>query len=112
MVTLFDVPAGRVRHGDPETSVHAGRRARQSMTQAILDSFARRGPLTDDELASALPHYPSPSLKTARSRLSKSKPPRLVWSGDKRPSNTGSPMLVWKLRFQPPRSADTTRDPA
>lgn len=95
-LSLFELaPAGRVRHSDPINSVTAARPARVSMTTAILEAFQQYGALTDDELSDVLRHYPAPSVKTRRSQLLKAR--RLAWTGQNRPSRTGSPMQVWTL---------------
>lgn len=96
--SLFDGPAVRV--ADPVTSVCAARSVDPGRTERlILDTFAAAGRvgLTDDELVAVLvPLYP-PTVKTARSRLSKRA--HLVDSGRRRLSNRGRDQIVWVFAF-------------
>lgn len=98
--TLFDAPAttGRHRYLDPDTSSRAARQQRSTgVPSLILDIFASGAELTDDELAARLPGFLSSTVKTARSRLSKEVPPRLVDTTYRRPGLvTGSPQIVWR----------------
>lgn len=76
---LFDddgVVAPRARHSDPETSHAAAAavaRTASALEAEILAAFAVAGArgLTDDELCSRLPVRYWPTVKSARSRLSK-----------------------------------------
>lgn len=98
-LTFPETPNGLARRRDPATSKRAARRA-PSLEAEILSVFAVSGRMTDDELAARLPHRLPASVKTARSRLSSRRhgvPPRLVWDGTNRPSNVGSPMMVWAV---------------
>ncbi len=102
--TLFDAPqAGLVRHSDPVTSVAAARSLTPGRTERrILDAFRvlscawpRQG-FTDDELVDLiLPALHPPTVKSARSRLSKAG--LLADSGVTRPSNRGRQSVVWVL---------------
>ena len=97
--TLFDQsPLARHRHTDPATSVEAAAvQQPQALEVEILEVFhvdGGRG-LTDDELVSVLrPRY-GPTVKTARSRLTKRG--TLVDTGQRRLSNRGRLMTVWAL---------------
>lgn len=95
---LFELSSGHARHADPLTSVHAARRS-PSIEALILEQFATAGPhgLTDDELVRRIEGRHPPTIKTARSRLSKAKPAKLVWSGENRLSDRGLPMMCWRL---------------
>ena len=95
--TLFDpAPAGALRHEDPVTSLAAARKQRGGTEAAIRDEFARYdlGNLTDDELCDRLNGYHPPTVKSARSRLSKAG--WLEDAGVRRDSGTGTPMICWR----------------
>lgn len=86
------------RAGDPDTS----RQAAQSVTRGMLEKrilaqMGLHGPMTDDELCTCpwLRHYHPPTVKTARSRLSRAG--LLVDSGERRLSNRGRKSVVWRL---------------
>lgn len=91
---LFNAPKARRR--DPDTSHEAAATAESWVTEnAILTKFAIYGPMTDDELCAKCPLWHQPTLKTARSRVSKRG--LLVDSGERRPSNRGRNQIVWEL---------------
>jgi hypothetical protein len=104
---LFDIPArpvtdvhGLARYGDPDTAHQAARHITGRTEHQILDVFdlavlTRRGGFTDDELCAALPRVYPPTVKSARSRLSRKG--ALVDSGGRRVSRRGVPMIVWVL---------------
>ena len=82
------------RWQDPATSHEAARKQRGGAAQAILAVFARHPEgLTDDEMAAELKTLHAPTVKSARSRLSKRG--LLCDSGQTRLSSRGSPMIVW-----------------
>ena len=94
--TLFDPP--RARHTDPQTAHRAARSVSGvGLEESILVVF--RGPLagseglTDDDVCAMLPDRYPPSVKSARSRLTKAG--LLVDSGRRRASNRGAEMIVW-----------------
>ena len=91
---LFDLsPHPRHRMTDPDTSINAAQAA-DNVEHLIRAIFQGGGNFTDDELAAALPdHYP-PTVKTCRSRLSGRG--LLVDTGQRRPSNRGREMIVWR----------------
>ena len=60
----------------------------------ILAIFAGGGTFTDDELAAALPGHHAPTVKSARSRLSKQG--LLVDSGRRGRSCRGREMVAWR----------------
>lgn len=90
-------PAGAVRHEDPETSLAASRKQIGGAEAEIMVVFDRLdlGGLSDDELCACLPGWHAPTIKSARSRLSRRG--LLVDSGVRRLSDTRSAMIVWKL---------------
>ncbi len=91
---LTEVAGGLARHDDPETS----RRAAQSIsgrTERIIYHWFDSGPMTDDELCACVPYLFPPTVKSARSRLSKRG--LLVASGKTRPSARGREQIVWCL---------------
>lgn len=94
-LTLLSEP--RARRRDPDTSRHAAASITPGRTEgAILDAFqVCADGMTDDDLVFVLgrDYYP-PTVKTARSRLSKAG--LLVPSGEVRRSNRGRDMIVWK----------------
>ena len=97
--TLFDqIPPAQVRYNDPDTSRRAARQQRGAgVPPLILEVFALGVALTDDELAARLPGFLSSTVKTARSRLTKVVPPKLVDTTYRRPGLvTGSLKIVWK----------------
>lgn len=103
-LTLFDVaPHPRARAGDTQTALDAARSVTPGrLEDLILDLFRREphpwfmGGMTDDELAAKLRTEHSPSVKSARSRLTGDG--LLVDSGERRPSIRGRQMIVWTLR--------------
>ena len=103
--TLFDAPAGKVRHSDPVTSLEAARSITPGRTERlILEAFHREGyrkprhlrGFTDDELCTWMPTLHSPTVKSARSRLSNQG--LLEDSGERRPSIRGRDQIVWRLK--------------
>jgi len=85
------------RAGDPETSRQAAARnadSAQAVEARIRASFTAFAYLTDDELCAVTEGLPA-TIKTARSRMKNRG--EIVKTGLKRPSNTGSPMIVWRL---------------
>jgi hypothetical protein len=94
-VTLFDV-AGVSRRTDPETSRDAAAVVSAGVEDAVLrvhQSTAYLVGFTDDELAAVLHRMHPPTVKTARSRLSRRG--LLIDSGLRRPSNRGRDQIVW-----------------
>jgi hypothetical protein len=90
---FFNEP--RARRMDPDTSHAAAGSVEAWVTEdRILRTFAIHGQLTDDELCEWLPLWHPPTVKTARSRLSKRG--LLVDSGERRPSQRGRDMIVWR----------------
>lgn len=95
--SLFDPPpAGAARHSDPVTSLAAARAQRGGIEAAILEVFAsfHIGNLTDDELCARLNWAHPPTVKSARSRLTKAR--LLVDAGVRRPSDCGQSMICWR----------------
>ena len=93
------------RFGDPDTSVEAAQSITPGRTERMILGVFRacnRG-FTDDELATWLgPGHLPATVKSARSRLSKTDPDKgltalLVDSGERRDSLQGRPMIVWIL---------------
>ena len=99
LLTLFDEsPHPRYRHSDPDTSRAAAAAQHPSALEIeILQVFHADGGrgLTDDELVAVLRHRYGPTVKTARSRLAKRGV--LIDTGERRRSNRGRDMAVWKL---------------
>lgn len=99
-LSLFDSPVSlAARRTDPVTSVAAAASITPGrMERLILDVFARRTTrelgFTDDELAASLCAHHAPTVKSARSRLTKAG--ELVDSGLRRLSNRGREMIAWK----------------
>lgn len=107
---LFDLDAGAVRHEDPVTSVAAARAQHGGARAAILDVIEHEhAGLTDDELAAALPHFFAPTVKSARSRLTREQVLVAV-PGVTRASRRGAEMQVWVLAPQY-RRTETVHDP-
>ena len=93
-LVLFSEPRARAR--DPRTS-HAAAAAQSHaslLERGILHTIGRfpHG-LTDDELCAQFVGLHDPTVKTARSRLSKRG--LLTDSGARRPSVRGREMIVW-----------------
>jgi hypothetical protein len=84
----------RARAVDPATSHAAAAQVTEpGWTEfRILAAYDSYGPLTDDELCEALPEFYGPTLKTARSRLTKR---GLLEANGTRPSFRGRDMTVW-----------------
>lgn len=98
--TLFDMsPHPRHRHTDPDTSRAAARAQQPSALEAeIVRTFQLHRPtigLTDDQLCRLLPDRYAPTVKTARSRLTRAGV--LVDTGARQRSNRGRDMCVWRL---------------
>ncbi len=99
--SLFDAPqAGLVRHSDPVTSLASARSLTPGRTERLILEQAPGHPdgFTDDEMAAGLwwAHGAyGPTVKTARSRLSKAG--LLRDSGVTRASNRGRLQIVWEL---------------
>ena len=94
-LALFRGPQARA--GDPSTSrdAAAAQRDPRGVEAAILVAFADIGPCTDDELCDELACWYPPTVKSARSRLSKRG--LLVDTGCTRPSLRGCQQKVWQL---------------
>lgn len=93
-LTLFDLaPLPRWRSTDPDTSRHAAEGVTGRTEQLIVAVFDTCNNLSDDELCARLPDLYPPTVKTARSRLTKAG--RLVDSGMRRPSIRGRDQVVW-----------------
>jgi hypothetical protein len=96
--TLFDLPHTRHRRTDPETSRTAAATQQNSPLEGdILEVFRLHRPyagLTDDQLCRLMPERYGPTVKTARSRLTKRG--LLVDSGRRAPSGRGREMIVWR----------------
>jgi hypothetical protein len=100
LLTLFDEsPHPRYRHSDPDTSRAAAAAQKPSALEVeIVDTFRLHRPdigLTDDQLCRLLHTRHAPTVKTARSRLAKRGV--LIDTGERRRSNRGRDMAVWKL---------------
>lgn len=99
-VEVVDVPvshAGLSRSSDPDTSRAAAQWISKGVENAVRGAF-RRGPAngyTDDELCVRLYDLHAPTVKSARSRLSKRG--LLVDSGERRLSDRGRAQIVWRL---------------
>lgn len=98
-LTLFDSTLNpRHRRTDPDTSRAAAAAQKPAALEAeivrVFEIDGGRG-LTDDELARVLGARYSPTVKTARSRLTKRGV--LVDTGQRRLSNRGRLMAVWQL---------------
>jgi len=93
---LFAEPAAR--RTDPDTSRDAAEAVEPEAARQecrIMERFAMFGPMNDDELVARSPQWHGPTVKTARSRLSKRG--FLVDSGERRPSVRGRDQIVWRL---------------
>lgn len=86
---------GAVRATDPVTSHQAAQAQRGGLSALILEAFQTLGPMSDDALAACLSTFHAPSIKTARSRLSKAD--LLVDTGETCLSARGCAMVVWRL---------------
>lgn len=100
--TLFDArrhvePAFlSARTTDPDTSVAAAASVTPGRTERlILEAFRAGDAMTDDEIAAALAPMHAPTVKTARSRLSKAG--FLADSGARRASRRGRDQIVWRV---------------
>jgi hypothetical protein len=90
---LFNEPKARI--ADPPTSRAAAAQVDPSPTEtAILEVFRVHGACTDDELCHRLPGLYGPTVKTARSRLSKR---GLLVPAGSRLSCRQREMTVWKV---------------
>lgn len=81
------------RETDPETSFAPSPPARQLIERAILGMFAMGRELTDEQLATLLPSFHGPSVKTARSRLTNAG--FLRDTGKKLLNDRGRWVIVW-----------------
>lgn len=80
---------------DPDTSQAAAASVNSAAAEAaILEQFDLFAYLTDDELCAVLDDAYPPTVKSARSRLTKAG--LLTDTGLRRPSNRGRQMIVWK----------------
>lgn len=98
MIEQFAFPLARVT--DPGTSHSAAARVATlggRTERAIHDAFLAFGPMTDDELVARVAGKDS-TIKTARSRMTNGPKRLLRDSGQRRPSTSGVPMIVWELR--------------
>lgn len=92
-LAFFADPAAR--RTDPATSHAAAETVRPGKTEAAILAVARiAGPLTDDELCHRLPGLYGPTVKTARSRLSKQ---GLLVPDGVRMSCRQREMTVWRI---------------
>lgn len=98
-VTLFDVPlplevpAPMARASDPQTSHDAKRAVTPGRTEAKILEVLGDFYMTDDEIAYALRPMHGPTVKSARSRLTKAG--LVVDAGFCRLSERGQRMTVW-----------------
>jgi hypothetical protein len=94
-LALWTAPAAR--KSDPPTSHAAAAAPTGALERLILDTFAYNGgtELCDDELCAQLRWLHAPTVKTARSRLSKRG--LLVPTDKRRPSARGRDQIVWRL---------------
>jgi hypothetical protein len=90
--TLFDT-RGLARRTDPQTSHDAADTIGDQAERAIRRLYAIPRHLTDDEICDLLPELYPPTVKSARSRLTKAG--FLVGWGTE-PSARGRAMTVWK----------------
>lgn len=89
--TLFDAPAGRVRHTDPVTSRHAARAQRGGAEAAIRALFLAGFEGTADEMCARLGEFREHTLKSALSRVD-----GVVASGRFGESACGRQAIVWR----------------
>ena len=83
------------RRSDPETAREAAVAQHGSGVPAVvLRTFYAHPGLTDDELCAQVPYLYPPTVKSARSRLSKAG--ELVDSGERRLSDRGRRQIVWR----------------
>ena len=96
-LTLFDAPAGRVRHTDPTTSVQAARAQKGGSEQAILALFTEGRTYTADECAWVLEAegWNGPTIVSAFTRLCKGV---LVATGETRLTRRGCAAQVWTYK--------------
>jgi hypothetical protein len=92
-LVFFAEPAAR--RTDPATSHAAAALVAAGVEERIVAAFAEYGALTDDELTEALPEFYPPTVKTARSRLSKRGV--LIPTGGTRMSFRNRAMTVWAV---------------
>jgi hypothetical protein len=104
-VTSEQLTLPTARHTDPPTSKAAAESIPPGVLEgAIIKVFVKRFStaahgqewgLTDDQLCEILDYRHGPTVKSARSRLTKAG--RLVNSGRTAPSNRGKPSIIWRL---------------
>lgn len=95
-VPLWPVTGAIARRSDPETSHAAAASVGKGVEHAILALFQTSGQWwTDDELAEHFPTIHPPTVKSARSRLTKAG--FLADSGQRGISNRGRAMVIWRL---------------
>jgi hypothetical protein len=75
----------------------------------ILRTLTLRGPMTDHELALAIPDRHPPTLSTARARLTRRG--LVVETEARRPSVFGHPMVVWSLAPEGSSAPEPERKP-
>lgn len=95
-LSLFAEPEARAT--DPATSHAAAEAVSHEASRQetrIMERFAMFGPMCDDELCARSPQWYPPTLKSARSRLSKRG--FLVPTGETRKSIRGQDQQVWRL---------------
>jgi len=100
---IEDVPvdwAGLARTSDPDTSRAAARTIGKGTETAVMAAhckgvFYSWAGLTDDELAEIMDGWHPPTVKSARSRLSRRG--LLVDSGERRLSSRGRAQIVWQV---------------
>ena len=92
--TLPGMPAAR--RTDPDTSHAAAASITPGRTERMILSLLYPALiLTDDEICELLGSLHPPTVKSARSRLTKAG--LLVDTGERRPSNRGRDQIVWRL---------------
>lgn len=95
---LWDLPPHpRARRRDPQTSLDAARSVTAGRVETLILDVHRacRDGLTDDELVASLPGLYGPTVRSARSRLSRRG--SLVDSGVRRLSGRGRAQIVWRV---------------
>ena len=103
MIEQLSLPTARA--SDPPTSHEAAASIPSGLIEReIMEAFVHRFSvlpnrtecgMTDDQLCRYLSIYYAPTVKSARSRLTKAG--RLINSGRTAPSSRGKPSIVWRL---------------